>query len=49
MLYEVSPTDSATFVAVTLLLALVALVACWIPARRAAKVDPTVALRQEQA
>jgi putative ABC transport system permease protein len=46
-LYEVTATDPSTFIAVSLLLAGVAMIACLVPTRRAVSVNPTVALRYE--
>lgn len=46
-LFGVSANDWVTFTAMAVLLLMVALVACWIPARRAMRVDPMIALRHE--
>jgi ABC-type antimicrobial peptide transport system permease subunit len=46
LLYGISATDLSTLSMVSLLLALVAFLACWLPARRASAIDPMVALRE---
>jgi len=47
LLFSVSPTDPATFATITVILALIALAASYVPARRAARVNPVTALRGE--
>jgi putative ABC transport system permease protein len=47
MLVSVSPTDPPTFAAIVLLFVVIAIVASWIPAHRAARLDPMVALRED--
>ena len=47
LLFEVSATDPSVYVGVSLVLGLAAAIACWIPARRASRVDPIITLRAE--
>jgi putative ABC transport system permease protein len=47
LLFEIQPTDAPTFVGVAILFCVVSLAACYVPARRATRLDPMVALRYE--
>jgi ABC-type lipoprotein release transport system permease subunit len=47
MLVGVKPTDPATFASIVVMFFVIAAMACWLPAQRAARLDPTVALREE--
>jgi putative ABC transport system permease protein len=47
LLYGVTSTDTLTFAGAALMLAVVALVACWLPATRASRIAPAIALRNE--
>jgi putative ABC transport system permease protein len=47
MLFGVQPTDVTTFTAISVMLITVALLACYLPGRRATKVEPTISLRYE--
>jgi ABC-type lipoprotein release transport system permease subunit len=47
LLFGVTPSDPSTFAVISAVLVAVALSACWLPARRAARVDPTEALRAD--
>ncbi|MEN6338206.1 MAG: FtsX-like permease family protein, partial [Phycisphaerales bacterium] len=47
LLYGVTPTDPLTFLLATALLVAIGCVSCWLPARRAARIDPMAALRHE--
>jgi putative ABC transport system permease protein len=47
MLYGVAAWDPITFASITMLIACVAFLACWLPARRAARVDPVIALHAD--
>jgi putative ABC transport system permease protein len=47
MLFELKPTDPWSYLSVSLVLAAVAATACYVPAQRAAKIDPTQALKME--
>jgi putative ABC transport system permease protein len=47
MLVSIKPTDPATYASIAALFLVIAMIACWVPARRAAGVQPTQALREE--